>query len=488
LELRATSRFLKRLQDTTGPDFIVKGVTALEDFLKLKNAGLIKNWPVHCKPIVGLPKNCPDLMEWRSSIRSRIVFHGTSNPILLDFDLNHTSVKTITDEMKPSQIRLQLQNSKLFDPGPWRGRSSSVPKFEISSSGDFGSPLFEEEYFDEWVHFLDLEQQAARDSLLNSLENKTDHHVYLLIGGAGTGKTSVLTNLAFNLSERGIGLYFEVNEGVRSYLLKGNRDVPGLQKASDPSAAQVILLDDPLSLEILKRRVSEAKKSNQRIVVAIDPTQWHERKLAERWKKFKEDTSFTPIYLRVSYRQTQGVGRPALNLILNFNMKSSSFVDHAKVKREHESLASNWKVCLEEVQFKNPTGGLSVHAVGWGPEVFQDLIEEVVQRGNQMSWPDLLIGHELLHAPPEIVLSMLKKAESNGLSHHIRDFGQVSKVRGTEYDFVAIFVPEKKWETLTSGKLGPGTSEWESLNTTLTFLTRAKSHVGVFLMNETWFI
>jgi hypothetical protein len=310
----------------------------------------------------------------------------------------------------------------------------------------------------------------------------------MLIGGAGTGKTSVLTNLAFNLQDSGIDLSFEVNEGVRSYLLKGNREIPGLQTLQGHSAARVILLDDPLSLEILKGRVSEAKKSNQKIVVAIDPTQWHERKLAERWKKFEKETAFTPVYLRVSYRQTLGVGRPALDLILNFNSNSSSFVDRVKVKQEHESLASNWRVCLEEVEFKNPTGGLSIHNVGWGPKDFEDLIEEVINRRNQMSWPDLLLGHELLHDPPDFIISLLETASGQGLSYHKRHFGQVSKVRGTEYDFVALFVPEKKWETLTTGKLGPGTSEWESLNTTLTFLTRAKSHVSVFLMKENWFI
>ncbi len=486
MEFRATNRFLKRLRDTTGPDVIRQGVVGLAGFLDLMSERQISNWPVNCKPLVGLGKNWPKLMEWRVSIRSRIIFSDISNPTLIDFDLNHASVETLTQEMKADQLLQQIDNAVPFDIHQSIQRQRNRAELSVETSGDYGSPIFAEEFFDEWVHFLDSEQQGARDKILSGILDSLPTAIQILRGGAGTGKTSVLTNLAFNLEERGVPFSLEVNQGVRSYLEQGGRMVPGLTRLPGSNPPRVILLDDPISLDDLVSRAAQTRAMKQQLVVAIDPTQWHERKLASKWKKFENETSFSAIDLKMAYRQTKGVGRPAVDIILHFNKNSSAFVDRGKASEEQDTLAATWKLCLEEVEFRNSSGGLSVHDVGWPIRDFGKFLLEVSSRKIEASWPSLLIGHEFMHSPPVDVEQLLTEFDKEGFSFHKRNFGEVSRVRGTEYEFVALFVPEEKWRTLTSGKYGPGTSEWESLNTTLTFLTRAKSHVGVFVMQEHW--
>jgi hypothetical protein len=487
MEIRATNRFLKRLRDTTGPDLIRRAILGLSEFLESRADGQITNWPVNCKPILGLSKNWPKLMEWRASIRSRIIFSGMQHPILVDFDLNHASVETLTQEMKADQVLLQMSNAVPFKVEPPMEKRSNPSALDLQSSGDYGSPLFAEEFFDEWVHFLDLEQQAARDTILQVIQSANKPSIQILKGGAGTGKTSVLTNLAFNLEELSVPLSLEVNPGVRSYLQLGDRTVPGLSKPPSVGPSKVVLLDDPISLDTLMARVAQTKSMKQHLVVAIDPTQWHERKLASKWQQFQNETEFTAIELKMAYRQTKGVGRPALDIILNFNKNSSAFVDRGKASDEQNILADTWRLCLEEIEFRNSSGGLSVHEPGWPVKDFGKFLLEVSNRKTEASWPALLVGHEIMHSPPSEIEKLLSGYEKDGFSFHQRHFGKVSEVRGTEYEFVALFVPEEKWKTITTGKYGPGTSEWESINTTLTFLTRAKSHVAVFVMKEHWY-
>jgi hypothetical protein len=104
-----------------------------------------------------------------------------------------------------------------------------------------------------------------------------------------------------------------------------------------------------------------------------------------------------------------------------------------------------------------------------------------VQKFLITSWPKLLIGLENPLTLPETGRNAIREVGKRGIDHHIRGFTEVQKVRGTEYDFVALFIPTKKWELLNSGKLGLDTPDWVDLNKMLTFFTRAKSHVGVFL-------
>jgi len=481
MEIRATKRFLKRMSGTTGQDLVKREILDLKHFLERKKVTDNNKWPDQCKPILGTSKAMPKLMEWKMSVRARIIFHDVSNPVLVDFDLNHESVDNLLRDMSPSSVSKQVENSTLLNLEESQPLDARLLNKITGISGDFGIPIFEEELFDEWVHFLDEEQESARDSILTEIRNEAGSRVILLQAGAGTGKTSILTNLAFSLAELGIAAQLEVNEGVRALLLSGQRDIPGLKQSSRISHSEVVLLDDPIDLDTLKKRIKETTAEKQRLIVGIDPTQWHQRRLSEKWHDFRLLNSHKTLTLRKAYRQTQGVGAPALNLISNFNRKSSAFVDFYKVQHEHSQMDSTWKLCLEEIEFINKSGGVSVHEAGWGAEVLNNFVAEVGTQKTERSWPRLLIGLESPLTLPETGRNAIREVGKRGIDHHIRGFTEVQKVRGTEYDFVALFIPTKKWELLNSGKLGLDTPDWVDLNKMLTFFTRAKSHVGVFL-------
>lgn len=487
VELFATTRFLRNLKNSTGHDLIWQEIEQLKEFLQSKKAKLVSTWPEQCKPINGTKKNWPKLYEWRMSIRSRLIFTNLTKPVLVDFDLNHESVDDLIRNMSGVGVRDLVANAQSLNRPRQLEKPHESPLLQnLNNEPDLGSLTYVEEYFDDWVHFLDEDQEKIRDQILNSVLSEVKGNLILLLGGAGTGKTSVLTNLAFNLDELGIPVSLRVNAGVRSYLASGKRTIPGLNVSAYSAKGGVLLIDDPLTLSGLGYEINSAISIGSKVVIGIDPTQWHQRRLAENWDEFKKTHQHEMLTLTNAYRQNEGVGAPALQLIKDFFNRSSAFIDYYKVAKEHEQLRDAWEICLEQVEFKNSGGGISISDSGWGSKEFKKDLKNVVDWQTERSWPKLLIGHEQFAGIPVEARTVLDTAKRKGLKFHQRSFGAIDLVRGTEYDFVVLFIPKAKWLRMKTGKKAAGTKEWESLNTTLTFLTRAKNHVFVYLTDAPW--
>jgi hypothetical protein len=456
-------------------------------FLESKKSKLVSTWPDQCKPINGTKKNWPKLYEWRMSIRARVIFTNLTKPVLVDFDLKHESVDDLIRNMSGVGVRELVDNAKPFTNPQNTPKTLENEDLQVlKSEPDIGALSFVEEYFDDWVHFLDYDQEMVRDRILDSILGKENSNLILLLGGAGTGKTSLLTNLAFNLDELGIPVSLRVNPGVRAYLASGKRTIPGLNANSYSTVGGILLIDDPITLAGLGYEISVATKNGTKVVIGIDPTQWHQRRLAENWDEFKKTYEHNVFTLTTAYRQNEGVGAPALQLIKEFFKRSSAFIEYYKVAREHEQLRDAWEICLEQVEFKNTGGGITVSETGWSTMDFKNDLKNILAWETERSWPKLLIGHEQFAGIPEEARTALESAKRKGLKYHQRSFGAVDQVRGTEYDFVILFIPKTKWLRMKTGKKAAGTKEWESLNTTLTFLTRAKNHVFVYLTDSTW--
>jgi hypothetical protein len=49
--------------------------------------------------------------------------------------------------------------------------------------------------------------------------------------------------------------------------------------------------------------ISVATKNGTKVVIGIDPTQWHQRRLAENWDEFKKTYEHNVFTLTTAYRQ-----------------------------------------------------------------------------------------------------------------------------------------------------------------------------------------
>lgn len=485
--MHVTDRFMSTYRTSPFQDRVSEEIRDLHSYLTRRNSGQLGGWPINCKPILGLPDSLPPMREWRLSKRGRIIFTEENEPTLVDFSIQHDAVETFT-RLKPHQIKSVLDKKEVIEgTDSWGLLEDSDANPEEQLEGSFQRETYVEEQFDDWLYFLDKEQLKVRDQVLSAVAQPLRHSVTLIMGGAGTGKTAILTNLTFELQRMGIEPILLAETGVRHYLSKSERYIPGLSANLDEATSKnVILVDDPLTFEAMLKSVKRAEELGVPVIVGIDPTQWHERRLAEKWERYESQGAYVAHYLFRNYRQGRLAGKPALDTTKNFFRKSSAFVAENKVLAEQQAMAAIRKKCLEEIRYVDDAGGFAIHEAPFKHDLFLEELSVISAHESAKSWPKLLVGVELAILKSEL-RATLESYVDRGLTFHLRDFSSIADVRGTEYDFVILLTPEAQWHAIEQGTMGAGTDEWVSLNKTLTFLSRAKNHFSVYKTDELWF-
>lgn len=165
----------------------------------------------------------------------------------------------------------------------FRVRSSIKPKSNLTLSDQGGEEmrwLFEDELSESWLQFLDEEQFKVRNEIFNRIKISGAFEFHLILGGAGTGKTVILLNIALSLKEEGRNVVTRFSEQVLKYLNSGVQRVPGSNLDLQPGS--VVLLDDPRDLSELRKMLQECARVGARaLVVTLDPFQWIERRVYE---------------------------------------------------------------------------------------------------------------------------------------------------------------------------------------------------------------
>jgi hypothetical protein len=476
--IKCTPNFKKKLFTTSSPDMLMREIAALKSFIDRKRNNEVQSWPENLQPVVGLSKKWPALREWRISSKGRIIFTESSSPVLVDFELGHTSLESIQANWTASNLNNQVSEAESLNIPDQE--TNAIDLLEIQE-GNYGEPIYVEEFFNSWVYFLDAQQNFVKDQIEQEILNQNGNQLLLLLAGAGTGKTSILVNLAFSLETNNLQAALKVNPGVKSFLNSSGRNIPSLKKGQNDPSVSVVLVDDPLTLASMTKSIHEATALGKKIVVAVDPTQWHQRRLAESWKKFLDSYNFKVFDLDVVYRQSEGVGKPISTFLSGFFNNSSAFVDPLKVRDERQIMQPMWKLCLNDLKYMNPEGGFRFFGSEWNPESLIVEVERTTKLSSDKKWPPLLVGHDPDSNLESLFFKHIPSLSAKNGSAHRRLFSDTENVRGTEYDFVILFITQDKWKLLSRGKNGLTKSEWESLNTTLTFMTRAKFHVSVYL-------
>lgn len=203
--------------------------------------------------------------------------------------------------------------------------------------------LWEEELGKDWLHFLGEEQHDARDQIItgiNAALNRptTPAYTAFLTGGAGTGKTALLLNLAMDYRENGWSVDFRCSKAVRAYLQQhAGVNMRELTHSSN-DGADLVLLDDPDSAYTIRTTMELAERSGSRAVVAAyDPLQWYDDKRLARSLAALDGLGETFTF-SVCYRQSANVVALAQDVAREINAKSSWRQAAAKVTEEQRFL------------------------------------------------------------------------------------------------------------------------------------------------------
>jgi hypothetical protein len=430
------------------------------------------------------------LQKDRLSKSGRLIHHkGKDGKLhLIDYDWDHTSV----DELESQSVATLKKIFANQDFHPELDEFLNAPQdswrsgIQLRSGGN--RDTYVEELYDDWIRFLDREQQELRDQLFRELVGGTAPPINLILGAAGTGKTMVLLDLAHSLiKDAGTEVDLKLPSGVREYLAKSEEEY-WFQKAK---SGQIVLLDDPKDFESMEREIHAARASGKVVVVSIDPTQWtHKRTRDQFWTLLQKPTVKT-YELRTAYRQGGAVGTEALAILSSFYNSASMFADPNKVSFD-QAKGKYWEdLCLREARHVDDKGTFSVHGevntVDELERLLAEELEEVMKFETERRWPKLLVGTGVSQKLPQGVTGVLADAQSkSGLKFKVRSFDEVEKVRGTEFESVILFLGKSQFLKINQGPTALGAIDYQQLTRPLTFLTRAENRLTIFVLKDSF--
>jgi hypothetical protein len=340
----------------------------------------------------------------------------------------------------------------------------------------------------DWLYFLDSEQARTCQEIVESIEDVLIDEgfcaVIFLVGGPGTGKTSILLQLLRQLSNQveqsgeswtiGLG----VSDRLAEYITASTGwDLTESRRfAAGEDEPDILLLDDPIGdweIELAARRALDDGVLRA-LVVAFDPLQLAESMSDLEYQTLKETSSAVEWNLGTCYRQKQEVGRAAL-AVARAVAESSPYLDNAKVQRfarERRQLTD----LVNELKFTNPSG----HAVTFPEASLNDWRAHInwirQQRGFVDHWPSLLVVVDEATRLPAGWVGELK-----GVRYERVPLEEITEqVKGLEYPHVAIVLSHERFEAAQNGFAGSGRRLYNDYRLFLIEFSRDTDRLSVF--------
>jgi hypothetical protein len=416
--------------------------------------------------------------------KGRILFYHNDDDIhLVDYDWDHSSVDSLESQSQSSLKKILRNENPSPNLSEWVQAAAGGDLISLNMSSGSNRDTYAEELSDEWIRFLDLEQSALRDELFKQLQAPEANGVYLILGGAGTGKTMVLLDLAWKLTrEADIPVRLDMPEGVREYLAKSEQDY-WFQKAK---SGRIVLLDDPKDFDAMEAAINSASSHRQAIVIAIDPTQWTHKRTRDKFWRFLMTKNPRKYELTTAYRQGGAIGREVLKVLNSFYDSASMFAGEEKVLLDRGK-AEYWEtLCLKKLKHVDDLGFFAIHLVTDEDDFRSKVaieLEGVLAFDTYRRWPKLLIGLNLGDRVPRGLTEALSDAQMTVGRHcKFRSYYEVHKVRGVEFESVFVFLSVDQFRKLNKGPTGLSGPDYESITQPLTFLTRAENRLAIFVL------
>ena len=389
--------------------------------------------------------------------------------IMEDFlNLSNVKKRQVLSNLKEIPQSWSSEPSRSFK--PW------AETWESEGSHEGLRWLYEEELNESWLHYLDEQQELTKNTIYERIKHPGSFEFHLILGGAGTGKTVVLLNLALSLEEFGRNVVTVFNSSVLKYLNSGKQKVPGAHMNEQPGS--VVLIDDPVDFATLKETVNRCKKVGARaLVVTLDPFQWLERRVFEKFFYLLQEIEPEVHELFRCYRQSANVGKKALNFTSMILEKTSPFLIDSKVEEHLKLINPLREICIDKIEFVDEGGRFRLFETSL-EEAFISEVQRVKGRIDLWKhWHPLLVVEEYpLHQMPTSWRNQLK-----GLNAITKSLGNLDQIRGCEFQEVFVLVSARTWEILQKGILGATSTEWKNSLSFHTLLTRPKDSLVIFL-------
>jgi DNA replication protein DnaC len=387
--------------------------------------------------------------------------------------------KTLPEWLKKRvENQIALKSKARFQPKNIIMDLSDLLKSQITDKNERWK--YEEELSPAWLTFLDREQALVSKNIFEKISvANNEMPIEFILGGPGTGKSIILLNLAINLTNAGRAVSFQLADQVLKYLNTGNQRVPGANLGVGTGV--VLLVDDPKSAKDLAKTIRQARSAKCRaVIVALDPLQWHERTMAEKFEKIRVECNPTFHSLWTCYRQSYGVGKKAVELTEKIFTASSQYLDLSKQEIAKINLEPYINLSLD-MEYVDESGRYIVFENA-SKNNLNDEIERFRRRYDRWvhTHPICIVYEETISSE---IRKYVKKLSEN-LNRKEIDMMQYPNIRGIEFQELFLLVSKNFWEALNAGRQGLGSEDWKRITCMHTILSRPKDSIDIFVFNQ----
>lgn len=414
------------------------------------------------------------LMEVDVGGGPRMIVHWDKNMLTL-VDVGDHEVVARADRI---DLKKALRESS---PAPRQFRLATRSMF--LQSPERGFRAYANELSPEWVYHLDPEQAAVHAAVLDSacdlLESYARGAVHFIVGGPGTGKTSILLSVLKDIADLGdYRIHLGLSDALKNHIERCLPTVDLTPFTRTPlESAQIILVDDPRSKSDIVHAATQPRYGPARVVVlAFDPLQLSsaisDEDLSQLLRRFKG----IQHSLRVCYRQKENVGLAARR-VMEVLAASTPYSREDNVRNHREERAGVTRVS-NDLSYPNPMGYAWVYPAA-RPEDLKGELERIKRQpgGLWSNTPPLLVATVSDGSHP-LPVWFQKLLDASGVPYLLTD--TEASVKGLEFQHVFIVTPERLLGDLEAGFSGTGKMIWNTRRLFRIPFSRAKDSIVTF--------
>jgi hypothetical protein len=331
-------------------------------------------------------------------------------------------VDSIANEPAPARFWPDTEVPRLFADRP----DETVTEYATEMSPD-------------WIYWLSDDQREAVRSIVNDWGDlpSNNYVVHFVIGGPGTGKTSVLINLLKEFVELGCDMGISISDRLADYLRACLRTsaIDDYRRDFSTGSPEILLIDDPASHgEIYRPMRDIAGPAHTRmLVVAFDPCQLEDSLSDKSFRNLVTKHDVAVHQLRQCYRQKKTVGRAAQSAF-NVIAQSSAFLRDdkiAKFRHDHEELTR----ISNSIAFVNPGGYSRSYLPKAALADLRSELDRVSRRYPRWKhWPGIVAVIDSESSMPREWVAELEAAGAD-----IVDRSALGEIKGLEYQHAFLF-------------------------------------------------
>lgn len=336
----------------------------------------------------------------------------------------------------------------------------------------------------EWIYWLDEQQAEVAERVANSvesawLEGTFAHHA--LLGGPGTGKTTILVALLKRLSDlhhRGAALDVRLlaSDRVTEQIERSTGwDLSEVRFDAKNQDCDVLLIDDPASLD---RDIDHALgTSGASVVFGVDPLQMDESITDAELFDTLQRWAVSHYWLGTCYRQKRVVGAAAKH-VADAVAASSPFLRKDKIG-EFRQLRTRLTEGSNDVEFVNPSGKVETieHPRQHDWEQYLNELSELQRAGRLWQhWPSLLVVADPNADVPEALSRSLSGFDVDYISTEA-----LETAKGLEYQHVLLLLGDQEFSAVNFGFEGSGQKEYARFRLFRIPFSRAKDSLTTFV-------